>query len=48
MPIAGFKYTVQYSTLIETEANVFLVLKLAAQDFYVPTSTEKFLEICRR
>ena len=40
MPIVGLKYTVQYSTLVETSANVFLALlvKLAVQDVYVPTS----------
>ena len=36
MPIAALKYTVQYSTLVETWANVFLAIlvKLAAQYFF--------------
>ena len=40
MPIVGLKYTVQYSKLVETSANVFLALpvNLAVQDVYVPTS----------
>ena len=40
MQIVGLKYTVQYSTLVETSANVFLALlvKLVVQDVYVPTS----------
>ena len=36
MPIAALKYTVQYSTLVETWANVFLAIlvKFAAQYFF--------------
>ena len=36
MPIAGLKYTEQYSKLVETWANMFLAIlvKLAAQNFF--------------
>ena len=50
MPNAGLKYTVQYSTLVETSANVFLAIlvKLAAQYFLSQLHLKIVFEILQK